>query len=204
MMRIYNLNPLRHGYLDKYKYDDYMYPQLYNEFASAALRLHSLVHNDLHKPNPDLLKLNTFLLSSAFFNVSDSYYNMDANARGTLLDTTYQGLPQMADSLNHHLFEGVTKPIDNFSGKARSLGAINIQRGREHGVRSYNYYRKLVGLAQATTFEELTNIEMVNIVKLKENYVSVDDIDLFVGIISEINLVGAKTGATMASNFFVT
>ena len=175
---------------------------MFNEFGVAAFRLHALEHNIMVKANRDLLKTNEFLLSSAFFNASDSYYNVDANARGSLKETTYPLNPQIADSLNNHMFEGVIKPVTNFNGKARSMGAIDIQRGREHGIRAYNDYRELVGLKRAETFDDLLiNISPKNLKNLKAYYDNVDDIDMFVGEVSEISLPGAKVGATMAGNY---
>ena len=158
-----------------------------------------MVHKDLHKADANFFIKNDFSLTDATFNVSDSYQNLDANAIGMLLETTYPLNPQIADDLNNHLFEGVVKPIDNFSGKPRSLGSINIQRGRDHGVRSYNDYRELSGLKKAETFDDFTNIPDINLQQIIKYYKNVNDVDLFVGCVSEARLIGAKVGATMAS-----
>ena len=48
-----------------------------------------------------------------------------------------------------HLFE----PEDAPAGL--DLGAINVQRGRDHGLPAYNAWRRRCGLTPVTTFDEL-------------------------------------------------
>jgi peroxidase len=77
------------------------------------------------------------------------------------------------------------------------LVALNIQRGRDHGLPSYNEYRDLCRLGKARTFGELAPIiPYYKTQHLQQIYGSVDDIDLFIGGIHETPVEGALVGPT--------
>ena len=78
------------------------------------------------------------------------------------------------------------------------LFAINIQRGREHGLSGYNDYRDFFGMHRANTFDELTEIRSEFRAKLAEIYESVDDIDLYVGGLAENHVEGGVVGPLFA------
>jgi peroxidase len=114
----------------------------------------------------------------------------------------------MADSLRNHLFNS-----PNFlSNLQLDLAAANINRGRDHGIPSYNEYRNYCGLGLAKTFADLSNtMSKQNIEQLKSVYNDVNDIDLWVGGLAEGAFVnsndkldsslrhgGAVVGATFA------
>lgn len=66
------------------------------------------------------------------------------------------------------------------------LLALNVQRGRDHGLRPYNEYRTLCGLPRASSFEDLVDtMSRESIERLKNTYENVQDIDLFVGGVNE-------------------
>jgi len=79
------------------------------------------------------------------------------------------------------------------------LIALNIQRGRDHGLPSYNEYRDLCRLGKARDFGDLVPvIHPRKIAQLERIYGNVDDIDLFIGGIHETPLQGAVVGPTFA------
>ena len=56
-----------------------------------------------------------------------------------------------AEDIVNHLFE-VSR---NDKASAMDLIALNMQRGRDHGIPGYNSYREECGYKKATTFEDL-------------------------------------------------
>ena len=98
------------------------------------------------------------------------------------------------DVLNH-LFEA----FPNRGGL--DLVALNIQRGRDHGITGYNAYREVCGIGKARNFDDLKDfISTTDIEKLKKNYDSVDDIDLYVGKLTFKNF---ETKSNVYQIFFV-
>ena len=97
----------------------------------------------------------------------------------------------MTDQVTNHLLQ----PKDKNFGL--DLVALNIQRGRDHGLQGYNAFRELCGLGKAKSFDRLANLIPRKIVaKMKEIYESVDDVDLFIGGISETPAPGSILGPT--------
>ena len=97
----------------------------------------------------------------------------------------------LSEQVTNHLLQ----PKDKSFGL--DLVALNIQRGRDHGLQGYNAFRELCGLGNAKSFDRLANLIPRNIVqKMKEIYESVDDVDLFIGGISETPAPGSILGPT--------
>ena len=64
------------------------------------------------------------------------------------------------------------------------LAALNIQRGRDHGLPRYNQVRIDYGLTPFTSFSEISSDPDVQ-AKLAATYPTVDDIDIWVGMLAE-------------------
>jgi peroxidase len=75
------------------------------------------------------------------------------------------------------------------------LVALNVQRGRDHGLPSYNQYRDLCRLGRARDFGDLAPIiNPRKIGNLERIYGNVDDIDLYIGGLHETPVPGALVG----------
>lgn len=73
------------------------------------------------------------------------------------------------------------------------LASLNIQRGRDHGLPSYNQVRIALGLAPAVTFDDVSSdTEVVD--HLAAVYLDVNHIDPWVGMIAEDHVEGAQVG----------
>ncbi|KOB76897.1 putative oxidase/peroxidase [Operophtera brumata] len=95
--------------------------------------------------------------------------------------------------LTNHLFQ---TPATDFG---MDLAAINIQRGRDHGVPPYTSWREPCGLSAISGFEDLFKVMPARAVrKLKVLYRHVDDVDLFTGGMAERPVVGGLVGPTFA------
>jgi peroxidase len=80
------------------------------------------------------------------------------------------------------------------------LAAINIQRGRDHGLPGYLEYRRFCNLTVPSNWDELMiDIDDSNVItKLKSFYGHPGNIDLWVGGITEKVIPGALVGPTFA------
>ena len=102
------------------------------------------------------------------FRVASAANNgVDSLICGALYDFGFAGDTNYAKEIHHRLFETSTQ------GRMRrhDIVAINVCRGREHGIDGYNTYRQLCGLPRATQFEEFANtMPMAAVNKLKTIY----------------------------------
>ena len=62
------------------------------------------------------------------------------------------------------------------------LAAINIQRGREHGIPPYNQWRRACGLNPFKSWADMVSATSPQLVdRLTSVYEDVDNVDLFTG-----------------------
>lgn len=192
----YDLRLSSAGYYKSYSPD--CHPGPFTEFAVAAFRIgHSLLRPHIPRMSPSYHPLEpALLLRDVFFNPDVIYRDqmIDEIVRGQV-STPMENLDQfVTGEITNHLFENVKVP---HSGQ--DLPALNIQRGRDHGIPSYNSFRARCGLRRANTWEDLTReLSPEVIVRFKTIYASPDDIDLFPGGLSEYPVKGGLVGPTFA------
>lgn len=165
-------------------------PNIRNEFSTAAYRLgHSLL-------SPTILRLDDNLqaipqghlsLRNAFFAPQELIENG--------IDSVLRGLStQQCQSIDTFVIDDVRNFLFGQPGRGGfDLVALNIQRGRDHGLASYNDVREALGLTRFTQFEQITSNAALQ-EKLKAAYSNVDDIDLWVGGLAEDHFKNAMVG----------
>lgn len=79
------------------------------------------------------------------------------------------------------------------------MAAINIQRGRDHGLPAYTQWREPCGLSPIADWNDLERVVGPKSARrMQLAYKSIDDIDLFVGGLAERPVVGGLVGPVFA------
>ncbi|XP_078600462.1 thyroid peroxidase-like [Branchiostoma floridae x Branchiostoma japonicum] len=180
-------------------YDETVDPTISNVFATAAYRFgHSLVKSQFERSTSSYNHLahSPVQLTHSFFNPQHVYNTVQGG-----LDSIVRGLASTPhEKLDRFIVSGLTKNL--FADPAGSLGldlaALNIQRGRDHGLPGYNAWRVLCRLPRARSFDGLaTEIPDASTrAKMADLYSHVDDIDLFAAGLAERSVPGGLLGPT--------
>ena len=167
-----------------------------NSFATAAYRFgHSLVRPTLSQLNSNYDPVAPELpLFKAFFNNKFLLeHGIERFLFGAIGNYSEKTDRKVAKGLVHQLFQ---RPG---ASHGLNLIAINIQRGRDHGLPGYSYWRELCNLTYAYSFDdtkdEIRDGETREM--LKRLYSDrTDHADLFVTGLSEDLVHGAMVGPT--------
>ena len=162
-----------------------------NEFATAGFRFgHSLVGDDIEFLDNNGLEVREGVtLAEAFFNPDLVKENgIDPLLKYLTSDPSSEVDTEIVNSVRNFLFGPP-------GSGGFDLAALNIQRGRDHGLADYNQTRAALGLKKVTSFAEITSDKELQ-TKLKEFYGTVDNIDLWVGGLAEDHVRGGSVGPT--------
>ncbi|CAC5390152.1 PXDN [Mytilus coruscus] len=173
-------------------------PSTRNAFGAAAYRFgHSLVGSFVESFNQDFTPRAREPMENHFFStrlIRDfTTFGPDAIARWMTTQFKSRADRFLTPAIRNRLFQ-------TMSGNGFDLGSLNIQRGRDHGIPSYNRWRQFCGLQPALHFGTghlgLTNHHVSAARALATVYSHPDDIDLFPGGLSETPVAGALVGPT--------
>ncbi|KAI9554244.1 hypothetical protein GHT06_019516 [Daphnia sinensis] len=188
-MAAFGLLPLQSGF--SRDYDEQFNPSILSEFVGAAFRFgHSLIQGKTLLVNKHRGVENVIFLREHYFKPQLLYTpgNLDKFLIGLASQPTQKVDLAFTKEVTEHLFE------KRDMGFGLDLVALNIQRGRDFGLRSYNAYREVCGLGRAKDFDGLADV--MNPERFKSVYNSVDDIDLFIGGVSETKAENSYVGPT--------
>ena len=174
-----------------------VYPQVANEFSTAGFRVgHTLLSSNLERFNED-----GTIPPGGHLSLKDGFFNPDV-VKNEGIEPILRGL---AVGKSEKIDNFVIDEVRNFlfgepaPGVGFDLASLNIQRGRDHGLPSYNQFRTEMGLGAKTSFIDLTGGNAELATKLALVYASVDDVDLWIGGLSEPAVSGGMVGETFAT-----
>ena len=169
-------------------------PAISNEFATAAFRFG---HSGL---SPTLLRLGQDNQPIAAGNIAllDAFFRPDRLASEGGIDPILRGLgAQLHQTIDPIIIDDVRNFLFGPPGAGGfDLAARNIQRGRDHGLASYNETRRSLGLPALRSFNEISS-DARTVERLRSAYNGeIEAVDLWVGGLSEESIPGAMVGET--------
>lgn len=166
-------------------------PGISTEFTTAAYRLgHSMLGGDIGFLAADGTPVRDEVA------LRDAFFNVDVFAEAGLEPILKYLASDRAQEIDAVVIDDVRNFLFGPPGSGGfDLAALNIQRGRDHGIADYNTVREAYGLPRVTSFAEITSdVEVQR--ALEETYGSVDRLDLWVAGLAERHLPGSSLGQT--------
>jgi peroxidase len=184
--------------LSEYRgFDSSVDPGISIEFATAVFRLgHSQVSPEIQRllDNGQTIEAGHLALRDAF---GASPAAIAANGG---IDPILRGLGDgISQQLDNQIVDDLRSlQLDVPVNGITDLASLNIQRGRDLGLPTYNELRETLGLGRAESFSDITSDPAVA-ARLEEAYGDVDLVDLWVGGLSEDPVEGGMVGELFAT-----
>uniref|UniRef100_A0A8C5EGH1 Eosinophil peroxidase-like n=1 Tax=Gouania willdenowi TaxID=441366 RepID=A0A8C5EGH1_GOUWI len=182
-------------------YDETIDPSISNSFATASFRFaHGMLQpfafrlDENYQNHPEF---PTQLLHKTFVSPWRVIYEggVDPILRGLI------GKPSKLNTQDSILTDEVRDRLFKLtSDVALDLGALNIQRGRDHALPGYNKWRQFCGLSQPQNEKQLAKVlKNKDLAKrLMTMYGTADNIDLWLGGMTEPFVRGGRVGPLFA------
>jgi hypothetical protein len=167
-----------------------MNARIMNEFSAAAFRLgHSML-------SPTLLRLDERgrPIDAGHLALREAFFAPNL-IRQHGIDPLLRGLSQqLAQEVDSYVIDDVRNFLFGNPGTGGfDLVSLNIQRGRDHGLPSYNDARRELGLTPARDFRDISS-DTETARRLQLAYADVEHVDLWVGGMAEDNYRSSMLG----------
>ncbi|XP_037072367.1 chorion peroxidase-like [Pollicipes pollicipes] len=175
-MRRMRMGTQRRGF--SRRYSNRVNPSIATEFSTAAFRVgHTLIQGHL-----ELYRRVASSSVSLRINLRDVFLDPALLYDGQLDQIAIGMIKQHPQTCDASIAEDLTEFL--FQPKGHTFGldliALNVQRGRDLGIASYNTMRSRCGLPRVSSFRQLQRQMPTDVVRrLRSVYAHVDDIDLF-------------------------
>jgi peroxidase len=167
-------------------------PGISTVFSTASYRMgHTLLTHVLNRLGPDLQPI-----PGGDLTLQQSFFSPEKVISSGGIEPFLRGAAhQHANAFDSFIVDDVRNFLVNDPQPGSfDLAALNIQRGRDHGLPDYNGVRVAYGLAPKATIADVNpgNPEITR--RLSAAYTNVNDIDPWVGGVSEAPFPGAVVG----------
>ncbi len=181
-------------------------PDIMNTFSTAAYRWHTMVENDIIFRNNSCNGVGPVELPlKNVFNNPDIIrkHGIDVLLKGISVHRSYETDLKVNSGLRNNLLG---------PGMGLDLVAINIQRGRDHGLPNYNTVREFYTGSKAKNFTDIASNSRTSVSsifdatsssgslissEMQSLYGDVNKVDLWVGLYAEPRLSGKSVGKTV-------
>lgn len=165
-----------------------------NMFSTAAFRFgHSCI-------SPQILRLDNDgnTIAAGNLELKDAFFRPDHISSENDIDPLLKGLAsQQMQEIDNQIIDGLRNFLFGAPGNGGlDLASLNIQRGRDHGLASYNDMRENYKLTRLSSFDQISSAPSIS-QKLEELYGDINKIEPWVGMLAEDHVSGASVGETM-------
>jgi hypothetical protein len=172
-------------------YDPRVNASIANIFSAALYRVgHTMLPNELLRLDDNGAPAAPPLsLGAAFFNPTlTTTAGIEPFLKGLSVQAMQEIDSKVVDGVRNMLFD----PPAQFD-----LTAINMQRGRDHGLPDYNQAREDFGLPRREEFSEITSLAATAQALEQAYQGEIDNMDVWLGGISEDHVPGGSVGELM-------